>query len=110
MAKTPSCFLFPGNKPGCHKHPDHFSRQFTKTIRRWTGLDVNPHLMRHLGAKLYLDANPGAYGVVRRVLGHTVMSTTVNNYTGLETDAALRHYHNVILGIRDHVRREIANA
>lgn len=66
--------------------------------------------MRHLGAKLYLDANPGAYGVVRRVLGHTVMSTTVNNYTGLETDAALRHYHNVILGIRDHVRREIANA
>jgi integrase len=61
--------------------------------------------MRHIGAKLYLDENPGAYEVVRRLLGHKSMSTTVNNYTGLETDSAVKHYDAVILGIRDAIGR-----
>ena len=100
LRKHGGMWLFPGDIPGTHKHRDQFSRQFTKTIRRYTGLTVNLHLMRHLGAKLYLDRNPGAYEVMRRVLGHKRMSTTVDNYTGLETELALRHFDAVILGIR----------
>ena len=67
------------------------------------------HLMRHLGAKLYLDENPGAYEVVRRVLAHKSMSTTINSYTGLETEAAVRHFDAVILGMRDGIRRETSH-
>ena len=106
LQTNPGTWLFPGEVPGRHKSFDQFSRQFSKTIRRHTGLEMNLHLMRHLGAKLYLDENPGAYEVMRRVLGHKRMSTTVNNYTGLETEAAIRHFDAVILGIRGGILRE----
>lgn len=105
LRRHADAWLFPGDLPGTHKHPDQFSRQFTKTIRRLTGLTVNMHLMRHLGALLYLDRNPGAYEVVRRVLGHKRLSTTVNSYTGAETDAAIRHFDAIILGIRAEAQR-----
>jgi integrase len=110
LVKSPSYWVFPGEGPSGHKALDQFSRQFRKTIRNWTGLDVNIHLMRHIGAKLYLDENPGAYEVVRRVLGHKSLSTTVNNYTGLEVEAAVKHFDAVILGIRDAIGRSIAHA
>ena len=61
--------------------------------------------MRHIGAKLYLDRNPGNYEVVRRLLAHKRLSTTLDSYTGLETEAAVRHYDAVILGIRDAIGR-----
>jgi integrase len=102
--------VFPGQGPSGHKALDQFSRQFKKTVRKWTGLDVNIHLMRHIGAKLYLDENPGAYEVVRRLLGHKSLSTTVNNYTGLEIESAVKHFDAVILGIRDAIGRSVGYA
>ncbi len=110
LAGGPSPWLIPGEGPNGHKSLDQFSRHFTKTIRRWTGLKVNIHLMRHIGAKLYLDQNPSAYEVVRRVLGHKSLSTTLDTYTGLETESALRHYEAVILGIRGDICREVDDA
>ena len=110
LAKSPSYWIFPGEGPSGHKALDQFSRQFRRTVRKWTGLDVNIHLMRHIGAKLYLDENPGAYEVVRRILGHKSLSTTVNNYTGLEIEAAVKHFDAVILGIRDAIGRSVGNA
>jgi integrase len=109
LADGASEWLFPGRNLGAHKSLDQFSRQFTKTIRRLTGLTVNMHLMRHIAAKLYLDTSPGAYEVVRRVLGHRSLFTTVNSYTGLETEAAVRHYDAVVLGIRDGICRAVDN-
>jgi integrase len=61
---------------------------------------VHPHLFRHISAKLYLDAKPGAYEVVRRVLGHRSIDTTTAFYTGLETSAAVRHFDQTILDLR----------
>jgi integrase len=61
---------------------------------------MHPHLFRHAGAKLFLDANPGAYEVVRRVLGHRSLNTTTNFYTGLETARAVRHFDTTILRLR----------
>ena len=102
-----SDWLFPGAVPGQPKSLGHVSRQFPRTIRRLTGLDINLHLIRHIGAKLYLDRNPGAYETVRHVLGHAARSTAIDNYTGLEADAALRHYDHVILAIRAGIRQEL---
>jgi integrase len=58
---------------------------------------MNPHLFRHATAKLYLDGNPGAYEVVRRVLSHRSVNTTTYFYTGLETAQAVRHFDKTIL-------------
>lgn len=95
-----SRYLFPGAKEGTHKSEAHFSRQISKRIFDDTGLDVNVHLFRHIGAKLFLDSNPGGYEVVRRVLRHRSMDTTTKHYAGFETKAAARHYDEVILRLR----------
>ncbi len=92
-------FLFP-SQGGRHKVVSAFSNQIKKHVRDATGLVVNAHLFRHITAKLYLDANPGGYEVVRRVLGHRSMDTTTNFYTGLETAAAARHFDDQILKLR----------
>src|SRR5216683_1243507 len=93
--------LFPGIAGGS-KNQAFFGTQISRTVGAHTGLRVHPHLFRHIGAKLFLDANPGAYEVVRRVLGHRSIDTTTGFYTGLETPAAVRHFDKTIL----HLRRE----
>ena len=77
------------------------SQRISKTIRQRTGLDVNPHLFRSLGGKLYLDRHPGGYEVVRRMLGHTNMSTTLQAYTGLESTSAAKHFDQTIRSLRE---------
>jgi integrase len=53
---------------------------------------MNVHLFRHLAAKMYLEAFPGAYGIVRLLLGHKLLQTTIDAYCGTETTAAFRQY------------------
>ena len=44
-----------------------------------------------------LDAKPGHYEVVRKILGHKNLTTTYAHYAGAETQAALDLYDEVIL-------------
>ena len=67
-----------------------------RSIRDETGLDVNPHLFRHIGAKIFLRAQPGAYEAVRRLLAHSETSSTIDAYAGFETDAAARAYAQIL--------------
>lgn len=99
LVEAPSAWLFPG-RGGNPKHERVLAKQITDTIRERTGLDIHPHLFRHLAAKLYLDRNPGGYEVVRRVLAHRRMETTVGFYTGTETAAAVRHFDAEMLKLR----------
>ena len=99
LASAGNTALFPGIGAG-PKNQDFFGTQISRTIRAHTGLRVNPHLFRHVTAKLYLDQNPGSYEVVRRVLGHRSIDTTTAFYTGLETPAAVRHFDETILHLR----------
>lgn len=92
-------WLFPGKNGQC-KISSGFSEQIKKTIHRHTGLTVNPHLMRHIGGKLFLDQNPGLYGTLARVLSHNTLETTMNAYTGTEAKAAGRHFDSVISSLR----------
>ena len=69
LAPAGSTALFPGGSQG-YKHGNSLRVQIAKAVFTHTGMRVNPHLFRHIGAKLYLDANPGSYEVMRRVLGH----------------------------------------
>jgi integrase len=96
----PSSALFPG-RDGGSKHDTAPRRQITTTIRKELGLDMNPHLLRHLAALLFLEKHPGHYEEVRRLLFHRNINTTIQNYAGLETAGAARRYDQIILGLRN---------
>jgi integrase len=101
LTETPSAWLFPGRgaggQPKCLRQ---LRTQIGTLVKRRCGLVVNPHLFRHIAAKLYLKAHPGAYGVVRLLLGHKSVNTTTKYYCGTETAAALRHFDDFILSLR----------
>ena len=59
--------LFPG-RAGAAKSGQWIRQKMVETIYKQTGLKMNPHLFRHFAAKHYLDAHPGAYGVVKLAL------------------------------------------
>jgi integrase len=97
---TPGCTaLFPGRSRS-PKSLNALREQVCTAIHRYTGMTMHLHLFRHAGAKLFLDANPGSYEVVRRVLGHRSISTTTNFYLGQETASAVRHFDQTILKLR----------
>jgi hypothetical protein len=58
---------------------------------------------------MYLDANPGSYEVVRLLLGHKSIKTTLSFYTGLEGPAAARHFHSNVLRLRGRRKKPIRN-
>ena len=95
LLRVPSNALFPGGGGG-PKSAQTLAGQINKTVFKHTGLTVNPHLFRHIAAKLYLDRNPGDYVTVQRVLGHKSLNTTTSTYTGMETRAAGRHFVDVV--------------
>jgi integrase len=105
----PGCTaLFPG-RGGGPKSLNALRDQIAKAVHRHTGMRMNPHLFRYATAKLYLDGNPGAYEVVRRVLGHRSINTTTTFYTGLETGPAVRHFDKTILKLRNGVDTDDQN-
>ena len=72
-----------------------------KAVRKHLGVKLTPHQFRHLAAKIILDANPGAYELVRQMLGHKNMKTTTNFYAGIDTKRAGRAHADLLLKLRD---------
>ena len=93
-------WLFPRRDGSGPMHDDGLSKRIRTRIRSEIGLPVNPHLFRHLSAKLMLDANPGGYEAVRQLLGHARLSSTLNVYTGLEAGTATRLFADVVEAAR----------
>ena len=71
-----------------------------KTILRHLGVKMTPHQFRHLCAKIILEKNPGAYELVRQMLGHSSVKTTVDFYAGIDTLRAGRAHADLINEIR----------
>ncbi len=59
-------------------------------------LTINMHLFRHIAAKIWLDANPGQYEVLKRLLGHSRLSQTLNLYAGFEAGTSTRLFAAVV--------------
>jgi hypothetical protein len=91
--------VFPG-EGGKSKRPDALGAQIKRFIKRETGLDVNPHLIRSIAAMIILNRNPGAYEDVRQVLGTKTLAIIVRHYCGDETRATLKRYDEMILDLR----------
>lgn len=86
--------------PTGNKVAHTLGQQMKATIYKEIGLKITPHQFRHISAKLYLDLNPGHYEVVRRLLGHKSLKTTLGAYTGLEMKKAVEHYDQTLDKLR----------
>jgi hypothetical protein len=80
-------WLFPGQRGGA-KQSVSFGTQIVNTIQSATGLRVTVHQFRHAAGALLLKKYPGNYELVRLVLGHRSIATTMNSYVGLENTQA----------------------
>jgi integrase len=72
-----------------------------KAVLRHLGVKLTPHQFRHIAAKIILDANPGAYELVRQLLGHKNMKTTTNFYAGIDTRRAGRAHADLLMKLRE---------
>jgi site-specific recombinase XerD len=81
---------------GRQKAPAELGAQIPKLIRERLGLDVNVHLFRHLAGYVYLTEHPGEYEIVRQLLGHKSLKTTIDFYTGLEHAQSFRRYDEIL--------------
>jgi integrase len=64
--------------------------------KRRAGVLLSSHKFRHLAARVLLDAQPGAFALVREILGHKRDSSTVTLYSGVDSRRAARHHQNLI--------------
>ena len=76
-------WLFPGQRQGA-KQKIAFSGQITKRIYDATGLRITVHQFRHAAGAIILKHRPGEYELVRQLLGHKNVETTIRAYVGLE--------------------------
>jgi integrase len=91
LAERPGAmWLFPGVHGS--KREVTLGPQIGKLIRRELGCRLSPHQFRHLCGYLYLQRHPHGHEVVRAMLGHRSIETTIKFYAGLEGIAAARHY------------------
>jgi len=84
------------NPDGTAKHPQTLSKLIRRIVRRYAGVDLSAHQLRHLAAKILLDDSPGAFELVKQLLGHENLKTTVNAYAGIDTRRACRHHFQLL--------------
>jgi integrase len=70
-------------------------------FRKHLGLEVSPHLFRHIMAKIVAERAPEELMNVSRTLGHKLVNTTYQSYLGTETPAASRRIHDLLQKARD---------
>ncbi len=88
--------LFPRARDGLPRTPANLSGDLKAAIYRETGLVMNMHLFRHFGAKMYLDAKPGYYENVRRLLKHRNIQTTIDFYAEMTSQFAFDEYSDIL--------------
>jgi hypothetical protein len=89
-------WLFPGQHGGA-KSNILFSGQITQRIYQATGLRMTVHQFRHAAGALLLQSRPGEYELVRRLLGHRNVQTTINAYIGLENIHASEIFSKIVM-------------
>ena len=89
-------WLFPGQRGGA-KGKISFSGQITERIYKATGLRMTVHQFRHAAGALILQRRPGEYELVRRLLGHRNVQTTINAYVGLENIQASEIFGKIVM-------------
>ena len=100
----PERFLFPA-PDGSAKVGKNLASSVCEVMQRELGIEFNMHLFRHLGCYLFLKQNPGQYDVMRRVLGHKHVETTMRFYAEIEQSEAFRLFDQNVLQLREEAMR-----
>ena len=78
--------------------PRELARLITTSTKAILGVPITPHQFRHIGAELYLQANPEGIFTVSQHLGHRDVNTTRNYYAkSQQREASLRYQDAVVL-------------
>ncbi|MDO9563391.1 MAG: tyrosine-type recombinase/integrase [Bradyrhizobium sp.] len=88
-------WLFPVESGG-HKEKISFSTQIVNRVEKSTGLRITVHQFRHAAGALILKHRPGQYELVRRLLGHASVQTTIKFYLELETTQASEIFTDIV--------------
>jgi hypothetical protein len=88
-------YLFPGMRSGA-KGKVSFSGQITKRVLKLTGLRITAHQFRHAAGAIILQEQPGNYELVRQILGHRSLSTTIRCYIWLKNIQAHQIYQKIV--------------
>jgi len=72
--------------------PSKANTRFRQHLKRWCGVDLNMHVMRHLAAKVILDEDPSAMALVQVMLGHLCITTTESYYAEVSKIIAQRRW------------------
>ncbi|KRE16786.1 hypothetical protein ASE66_09235 [Bosea sp. Root483D1] len=92
-------YLFPGESSG----PRSKNAMYEQIVDagREVGLDINPHLFRHLLQKVCVERDPSSVGDVSKVLGHASISTTVIFYADRNGKAASKRLDQLLSNAKD---------
>jgi integrase len=96
LSTSPSAYLFPSDIPGQPKRADTLGKQLSRLILETLGLEVNPHLYRHLVHLVVLNRYPGAYAMISRILGHKSLQTAISNYACEDIAIAMRTFQELV--------------
>ena len=89
-------YLFPGQREGA-KGRTSFSGQIVGRIYKATGLKMTVHQFRHAAGAIILKQRPGEYELVRQLLGHRSVQTTISSYIGLDGIQASEIFSNIVM-------------
>ncbi len=89
-------YLFPGLRKGA-KGKVSFSGQIGGRIYKATGLQMTVHQFRHAAGAIILKNRPGEFELVRQILGHRRIATTMRCYVGLETIQASEIFSSMVV-------------
>ena len=89
-------YLFPGQREGA-KEKISFSGQIVGRIFKATGLKMTVHQFRHAAGAIILKQRPGEYELVRQLLGHRSVQTTITSYIGLDGIQASEIFTNIVM-------------
>jgi integrase len=89
-------YLFPGLRQGA-KGKVSFSGQISRHIYKAVGLQMTVHQFRHAAGAIVLKNRPGEYELVRQILGHRSIATTMRCYVGLDSIQASEIFTNMVV-------------
>jgi integrase len=97
-SKPNGIFVSPAGKP---RGQATIALAISKTVRSRLGVKLTPHQFRHIAAKIYLDQNPGGFELVRQLLGHKNLKTTIGAYAGINTRRAGRAHAKLLMQLKE---------
>lgn len=97
LPRADSHWLFPGQTHGPRSY-SAMREAVSNPLRKHAGIELSPHLYRHIIAKIVAERRPELLHDTSRMLGHKSIRTTFAAYLGTEGPAASRRVAELLRG------------